>query len=46
LIIFADMHANDHVSEKRFIQALGLFPATALNIAQTVGTGPFTTTVL
>ncbi|HEY2319265.1 MAG TPA: amino acid permease, partial [Solirubrobacteraceae bacterium] len=31
------------VSERGFIQALGLFPATALNMAQMVGIGPFIT---
>src|SRR6201986_3818321 len=42
--------ANEHpggpasaVSERGFIQALGLFPATALNMAQMVGIGPFIT---
>lgn len=31
------------VSERGFIRALGLFPATALNMAQMVGIGPFIT---
>src|SRR5271170_5581994 len=31
------------VSERGFIRALGLFPATALNMAQVVGIGPFIT---
>lgn len=31
------------VSNRGFIQALGLFPATALNMAQMVGIGPFIT---
>jgi amino acid transporter len=31
------------VSDRGFIQALGLFPATALNMAQMVGIGPFIT---
>ncbi|HEY6495285.1 MAG TPA: APC family permease [Trebonia sp.] len=31
------------VNERGFIQALGLFPATALNMAQMVGIGPFIT---
>lgn len=42
--------ANEHsggpasaVSDRGFIRALGLFPATALNMAQMVGIGPFIT---
>ncbi len=31
------------VTERGFIRALGLFPATALNMAQMVGIGPFIT---
>lgn len=31
------------ISDRGFIQALGLFPATALNMAQMVGIGPFIT---
>jgi amino acid transporter len=37
------MDVHDQVSERGFIQALGLFPATALNMAQMVGIGPFIT---
>jgi amino acid transporter len=35
--------AAEAVSESGFIRALGLFPATALNMAQMVGIGPFIT---